>query len=156
MWHFPQAPSPHSWEVFANCLMATLRIWFSTYAKVRHCFHLLNKRIHWGCISNCSGTLHLIWGNFSPLCSRGVEIRATISCLFLDPEFQQAVVLISALFLVHKAVYLAFLSPAMVFFYLLLFIYHYSVFSVKVGPAQLGCQARFSLFNWHVHMRAHL
>ena len=44
----------------------------------------------------------------------------------------------------------------MVLFSLLHFIYRYSIFAVKVGPAELGLPADSAVFHWLVHTHTHL
>lgn len=89
-----------------------------------------------------SGTPHLLWGNFSPLCS------PLPAHLLWDPEFQKAVVLISAVSglwdYVLKNVFesrYGFLFP---------FTCYLPLLFLGIGrSADCGLRASFSVFCWH-------
>lgn len=134
--------------------MTTLWIWYPTYAKASHCFHLKKMDSLRMPKELSSGTPHIFWGNFSPFCSSGAEFRATLACLFLGPEFQQAVFLFLLRFWSMR-LFIMFFEASYGFhpsftFYLPLF-----CFSMKVGPEQLWVQVSFSVFHWHAHVHAH-
>lgn len=132
-------------KIFANCLVFTLGIWFSIYAKVIHCLSL-RMRDYWGCLSNWAMVL---------LSSPGVTLVPFIPLgLNVGPWWLPA---IGSYFscLWSMGLFILLLSPVKVLCYLLHFIYHYSVFTVKVGP-ELGLRASISIFYWHVHMHPHL